>query len=246
MTLLPGGAAAQVDPAATGLAVLAVPDPTVAAVAAGLRVASRDASAAVLHVSGALGLAPLEPARARGWLVGSFHPLQSFPAEREAAAFKGITVAVDGSAPGLIADLERLAADLGGRPKRVPDADRSLYHAAAVLGSNYVVALVGVAAAILAKAGWTRDEAVAALVPLLRGVADNLEESGLPAALTGPVARGDVDTVRRHLEAVEGAESAPRLHARVYRIVGLAALELAREAGLDETAARRIEEALTG
>jgi predicted short-subunit dehydrogenase-like oxidoreductase (DUF2520 family) len=215
-----------------------VPDPAVAEVAAALPPAA--SGSAAVHLSGALGLTPLRAARQRGWRAGSLHPLQSFAAERDPDAFRGIAIAVDASDPELLSTLEDLALALGGTPHHVADAARARYHAAAVLASNYVVALVAVAADLLVEVGWGREAATAALAPLVRGVADNLAIEGLPAALTGPIARGDAETVRWHLAGLADR------HARVYRIVGLAALDLAREAGLDEQAARRIEEALTG
>ena len=234
-------------PAEGLLVALAVPDRTVAEAAANLPSAVSSAqAAAVVHLSGALTLEPLADVGRRGWATGSLHPLQSLPETPAPRALNGITVAVDASDEDLARRLEDLVRSLGAVPRRVPAAGRTLYHAAAVLASNYVVALVAVAAGLLEESGWTRPDAMAALVPLVRGVADNLEAAGLPRALTGPIVRGDLETVRSHLEALENAEPLADLPARVYRIVGLAALELAREAGLDEDAAGRIEQALTG
>lgn len=172
------------------------------------------------------------------------HPLRPFPRVLPADAFAGIYFAVDATTEPLLARLEELARRLGGIPRRVPDGERILYHAGAVLGANYLVALAGQAVAALEQAGWPPEEALAALLPLMRGALDDLGEQGLPSALTGPIRRGDATTVRRQAAAL-AETSAPNL-ARVYRIVGLAALELARRAGLDEEAAARIEEALTG
>ena len=225
--------------------ILAVPEPAVPDLAATLAGGSRPpSSSAVVHVSGALQLAALEPARAAGWEVGSMHPLRPFPRQLPPSALGGITFAVDASTPELLNRLEDLARRLGGTPRRVPDAERTRYHAAAVLGANYTVALAGEAARILQEAGWTRDEAVAALVPLMRGAVDDLAAIGLPRALTGPIRRGDAATVRAHIAELERSQTASL--ARVYRILGFAALELARESGLNEEAAARIQEALTG
>lgn len=224
---------------------LAVPEPAVQPLAQRLADSAGPppAGSAAIHVSGALPLGVLEPAREAGWAVGSFHPLRPFPRTLPPAALAGIHYAVDASTPELLQQLEDLARRLGGTPRRVPDAERTLYHAAAVLGANYVVALSGQAAAALVAAGWPREEALAALAPLMRGAVDDVADQGLPAALTGPIRRGDAATVRAHLAGLE--QATPKL-ARVYRIVGLAALDLAREAGLDEESAARIEEALTG
>lgn len=219
---------------------LALPDQALPAAARALAGGSPPAGSAAVHLSGALGLDVLAPAGAAGWTTGSFHPLRPFAGAVPPAGWAGVLVAVDASTAELQARLEELARRLGGRPRRVPAEERTLYHAAAVTGSNYVVALAALAAGILESAGWTRGEALEALLPLLRGAVESLEAEGLPAALTGPVRRGDVETVERQLAVLEGRPAA------VYRILGLVALDLAREAGLEPEAARRIEEALTG
>lgn len=217
-----------------------MPDATIAELAARLP-ADPPAGSAVAHTSGALTLDALGAARGRGWQVGAFHPLRPFPGWQPQSAFRGITIAVDASSPELLSRLEGLARDLGATPHRVDDADRAVYHAAAVMGSNYLVALTAEAVALLEQIGWSRADSLAAISALMRASFDGVESEGLPGALTGPIRRGDAATVRRHLEALDGTS-----HARVYRILGLAALRLAREGGLDEEAARQIEEALTG
>ena len=110
------------------------------------------------------------------------------------------------------------------------------------MASNYLVALSAQATAVLERAGWSRAEALEALLPLMRGVLLNLESAGLPDALIGPIRRGDPDTVSRQVGALKA--SGGGIPVEVYRILGAAALELAREAGLDAGAAGRIEEAL--
>jgi predicted short-subunit dehydrogenase-like oxidoreductase (DUF2520 family) len=222
------------------LLILAVPDAAVPEVAQRLPVDPPPGSA-VVHTSGALTLDAIRPARERGWAVGGFHPLRPFPEAQPPPAFSGITIAVDASTPGVLAGLELLAKRLGATPHRVTDDERAIYHAAAVTGSNYAVALVAEAAALLESVGWSRADSLAAVSALMRASLDGVDAEGLPGALTGPIQRGDVATVRRHLEALKGT-----WHARVYRILGLAALRLAREGGLDEATAQRIEEALTG
>ena len=130
--------------------------------------------------------------------VGSLHPLQSLPSpEIGVARLPGSWCAVDGPA-----DVERLAISLGMRPFRVKDADRVAYHAAATVASNHLVALLGQAARLADAAGVPP----AALLPLVRATLENVETLGAEAALTGPVARGDVDTVRRHLDVLHDDE----------------------------------------
>jgi len=220
-----------------------VPDPAIAPLAAELAALPLPEDAAVVHLSGALSLAPLDPVAAARREVGSFHPLQSFPVVREPAAFEGSLIAIDASSARLLGELTRLARSLGARPRRVPPEQRTLYHAAAVLASNYLVALAAQGVNVLGRAGWTREEALEALIPLMRGVLENLERAGLPDALIGPIRRGDPGTVARQVG--ELAATGGGIPLRTYLILGEAALELAREAGLDEESARRIEEALT-
>ena len=225
------------------MAFLTVPDPEIARLAA--EAAARlEAGAPIVHTSGAQPLTVLESAREAGHRTGSFHPFQSFPAERPPQAFRGSLVGVDAGDPELLERLEQLARDLGGHPRRVPDDQRVLYHAAAVLSSNLLLGLVATASGVLEAMDWSREEALAAVLPLVAGVVDNLGSQGLEGALIGPIRRGDPDTVRRHLQELEarGLEEA----AAVYRILGRATLELALASGLDPAKGKRIELALTG
>ncbi|HYM65761.1 MAG TPA: DUF2520 domain-containing protein [Patescibacteria group bacterium] len=203
-----------------------------------------------VHLSGALGLEALQALRVRH-AVGSFHPLQSFPGTRPPAAFEGITVATDASAPALLRRLSRLARDLGAHPVRVVDRDRVLYHAAAVFASNYVDVVVHEAVVLLQASGWSEREATRGLLPLVDGSIENIRRRGTVAALTGPIRRGDADTVRRHLDALHklarGSSARPEAAVEaVYRMLGSIALDVAKRAGLDPAAARRIQRALTG
>ena len=121
----------------------------------------------------------------------------------------------------------RLVARLGGTPLTVPIERRPLYHAAAVVASNYLPVLLALAARLLVLAGVDEDEAIPALLPLMRGTLENIAELGLAPALTGPISRGDVETVRLHLRAL------PDREARVYRDLGREAVALAEARGLD-------------
>lgn len=247
--LLPGrdvAAAGRRLRAEPGLTVLlAVPDPAIQPSAAALAAEEPPASAAFVHLSGAHGLEPLRPLAERGNPVGAFHPLQSFPAEREPGAFAGSTFGINASGPELLERLRSWAAALGGSARLVPDGDRALYHAAAVMASNYLNSLVAEAARLLAAIGWSREESVAALLPLVRGAVENLDALGLPGALIGPIRRGEGATVARHLEALGSVrgEEAERTR-RLYRLLGAVALELAIEAGLDAGEADRVAAAL--
>lgn len=182
----------------------------------------------VVHCSGALPLAILEPARQSGALVGGLHPLQSLATLEEALAnLPGSTFAVEAESP-LWEELVAMVEALGGRWLRLRGEDRALYHAAAVLASNYVVTLAHLAAELLAPLEDTPQRAATALLPLLRGTLCNLERVGLPHALSGPIARGDVATVRAHLEALQ--QRAPDL-LLLYRELARHTLPLAEAKG---------------
>lgn len=191
---------------------LAVPDREVAPLAASLP--WRPGQAAVHH-SGALGLDVLAEAAGRGAVVGCLHPLQTFPAgtppQDAPALFRGITCGVEAPEP-LGSRLEALAATLGARSVRLEGVDRAAYHAAAVLASNDVVALMAAAGRTWTQAGLPPETAREALAPLLLAAARNVAALPLAQALTGPVARGDVGTVERHLAALEATPDLAELY----------------------------------
>jgi predicted short-subunit dehydrogenase-like oxidoreductase (DUF2520 family) len=117
-----------------------------------------------------------------------------------------------------------------------------------VFASNYLVALAAEAVELLGTIGWSESEAVAGLIPLMRGALDEVARRGPAAALTGPIRRGDVETVTHHLQALAGVDSRSGRKPRkgdVYRMLGQIALEIAARAGLEPTAARRVNRALT-
>ena len=221
-----------------GIVFLAVPDQAIEAVAAKIGRLKPSRRLCIVHVSGALGLGALDALRDNP--IGSFHPLQSFPTPRDPAAFRGITVAVDASSPALLRRLRALARAIGATPRTVPDSQRALYHAAAVYASNYVDVVVAEAVRLLREIGWSEGEATRALLPLVEGAVAGIGERGPVQALTGPIRRGDADTVKRHLEVLDGLDRGAE-----YRMLGKIALEIAKEAGLEPAAARRMHRALT-
>jgi predicted short-subunit dehydrogenase-like oxidoreductase (DUF2520 family) len=236
-----------IQPPPHGVVFLAVPDQAAAEVAVAIARTKPSRRLSFVHVSGALGLGVLDVLRDHP--VGSFHPLQSFPAPRGPAAFRGITIAVDASTPALMRRLRALAHAIGARPKRVADQDRVVYHAAAVYASNFVDVVIAEAVRLLGEIGWSEAEATKALVPLVEGTVAGIRKRGAVQALTGPIRRGDADTVKRHLEALDAGRSQGS-RSRVgggaeYRMLGKIALEIAMEAGLEPAAARRMHRALT-
>lgn len=222
------------------LLVLAVPDTALAGVAAEWAAAGPAPQGAVaLHLSGALPSSVLEPLRARGHAVGALHPLQTVAAPDErGAALRGIAFAFEGEAAARPA-ADAIARAAGGRVFDVPARGKAKYHAACVFAANYVVANAAVAARLLAEAASIPEaDALAALLPLMDGALGNLTRVGLPRALTGPIARGDVEVVRRHLDALDAPTRA------LYSAQAREALRLARSAGLDPRRADEIERVL--
>jgi predicted short-subunit dehydrogenase-like oxidoreductase (DUF2520 family) len=225
--------------AAAGVIVLAVPDDAIAPLAGALaRHPAIKADQVILHLSGLLDHTALEALSASGAALGSLHPLQTLVEPGLAPDhLRGAWAAVEGM-PRAAATAERLARDIGLRPFRVRTEDKARYHAGAVFASNYFVVVEAVAQDLLCSTGLSEADAWAALAPLVAGTLDNLRRQSPPGALTGPVARGDAETVTRHLAVLAGDDR------ELYRRLGSVALELARRRGLDETAAARMMRAL--
>ena len=217
--------------------ILAVPDDAVRGVASDL-VASRRVTETqvVLHLSGALDREALSPLESSGAALGSLHPLQTLSDPQTAPQrLQGAVATVEGDARA-VAIAAALARGVGMEPVPISADQKPLYHAAAVVASNFVVALAGVAQRLFVGAGLSDAAARKALATLMAGALENLRAAGPETALTGPVARGDVETVRRHLEVLHGAD------AELYRTLSRAALQLAR---LDPERRRAIEELLS-
>ncbi len=180
--------------------IVATPDAAIAGAAAEVASALRP-GALVLHLSGASTLHELDGVvLARPDVeVGSLHPLQSLPsADVGRRRLAGAWCAIDGSPR-----VEKIALTLGMRPFRVDgDRMRVAYHAAACVASNHLVALLGQVERLAAHAGVPFE----AFLPLVRGTVENVDELGPAGALTGPVARGDGETVARHLDALPADE----------------------------------------
>ena len=223
-----------------GIVVLAVNDDALAGCVADLaRSVEFAPGLVVLHMSGVLSSDVLAPLGARGARTGSMHPLIAFSSEPVLVArqFRGATFALEGEVAA-VAVADAIVRRLGGSPVTLAPELKPLYHAAAVFASNYLVTMVAVAARLMEDAGIGGEGALAALGPLARATLENIDAAGPIAALTGPVARGAVATVRRHLMSLSHAD------AELYRGVGRETLTLARRAGLDEGKAARLEELL--
>src|SRR5437899_3702741 len=216
------------------LVFLTVPDDSIGTVASGIR---WRAGVACVHCSGAADLDVLSKAAAEGALVGGFHPLRMF-GEIGSFDMRGCSIAIAGPVA-LARELDRLARAIGARPLRLPEGGRALYHAAANFSGAFVVALIAETVALWKKLGIAEGDALRALLPLLRGSVDNVEALGAAGALGSVVARGDVGTIRKHLDAL--ATAAPE-SLDLYRLLSLRTIPLARAKGtLEPEAAREIE-----
>lgn len=194
-----------------------------------------------LHTCGSYGPELLAPLASAGVACGGLHPLQTLrDGAQGAAALPGSAFAVCGDALAL-AWAEAIVATLSGRVLHIAPDARQLYHAAAVMASNYLAVVLDCAEQLMRLAGVPPADALGALAPLARTSLENALRDGPAAALTGPVVRGDAATVAAHLAVLEGSGMAD-----LYKAAGVYALRLARARGLRHAEAARVEQALLG
>ena len=181
------------------LGIIAVPDDAIEHLAGELRLYGGQA---LVHTSGVLGAEVLEPSRAAGSQVGAFHPLVAFAdTERAIAALHGATVAIEGDDQ-LAALLADMAAALGATAVRLAPGTKAAYHAAAVLAAGGFVALLDAIAELGAAAGLDEQGSLSVYGGLIEQTLGNARALGITSALTGPMTRGDVGTLARHLDAL--------------------------------------------
>ncbi|MFC1957840.1 Rossmann-like and DUF2520 domain-containing protein [Chloroflexota bacterium] len=178
----------------------------------------------VVHCSGADSTDTLEPARRSGAQVGAFHPLQTFASVEQAIAnIPGSTFAIEAEEP-LLTTLKDIATSLDGQWIELKASDKVLYHAAAVIACNYLVTLIKLATDLWQTFNVPTNQATKALMPLLRGTLNNIDTVGIPQCLTGPIARGDTGTIKKHINALQKA--APSVLS-TYRELGLQTIPVA-------------------
>jgi predicted short-subunit dehydrogenase-like oxidoreductase (DUF2520 family) len=216
---------------------IATPDDVIAAAADEVE---WRAGQSVVHLSGADSTDILAPAEKYGASTGCIHPLQTFAGSKQ-KNLPAITYAIEAAEP-LLATLKRMAADLGGYFIEIKAEDKVLYHAAAVFVCNYLVTLVKTATDLWQGFDIPQEKAIPALLPLLRGTIDNIETSGIPQCLTGPIARGDSGTIKKHIKALQAAS--PDL-LPLYRELGLKTIPVAIAKGIiDDKQANELEAVL--
>lgn len=220
--------------------IIAVPDAEIAGVAETLKSAGMR-NGLTLHTSGALGPNVLAPLRDTGVSCGVLHPLQSVASAREGVRqLTGITYGLGGD-PAALTWSKQLTQLLDSRWLQIEDDRWGSYHSGAVLASNGLVALMHIALRLFNAAGIDSKEALEATTPLIRTTLQNINQLGVEAALTGPVARGDVDTIALHLAAMA---ELPAEIVTFYQAVSLQILAIARLRGLPESLARQLEDLL--
>jgi predicted short-subunit dehydrogenase-like oxidoreductase (DUF2520 family) len=208
-----------------GLVFITTPDDVISVVAGEVR--WHDGQS-VVHCSGVHSIDILEAAKQRGANTGCFHPLQTFASiEHAIDNIPGSTFAIEAGEP-LASLLKKAAIDLEGDWVILKAGDKVLYHAAAVMACNYLVTLVKLSTDLWQTFDVPPAQAIKALMPLLQGTLSNIKNVGLPNCLTGPIARGDLGTISRHLESL--SKQAPSL-LDIYKELGLKTVPIALAKG---------------
>jgi len=194
----------------------------------------------VVHCSGALSTNVLESAEKLGARIGVFHPLQTFASVNQAIEnIPGSTFAVEAEEP-LLSTLKDMATALDGYWIELKATDKVAYHAAAVIACNYLVTLVKLATDLWQSFNISQDQAIQALLPLIRGAIHNIDTVGIPQCLTGPITRGDIETIRKHLNALQTV--APALLS-TYKELGLQTIPIAlAKGGINQQQAEELQD----
>jgi len=194
----------------------------------------------IYHTSGLLSSNSLRPLRQRGAKIASFHPVQSFAAKNmPPARWRNIFISLEGDKPAV--ELAKIIIKkLGAQPLLISQKKKPLYHAACSLASNHFVALFSLAVNLLKEAGLDEAKAIQALRPLVAGTGENLNSASPAEALTGPISRADWPAVRRHLQALRSYPLAEK----IYRQLGLEAVNLAQKKGLRPAQAKALKRQL--
>ncbi|MFQ6122827.1 MAG: Rossmann-like and DUF2520 domain-containing protein [Dehalococcoidales bacterium] len=218
------------------LVFITTPDDAIASVASQIQWHSGQS---VVHCSGADSTGILEPAKKLGAKVGAFHPLQTFASVKQAIEnIPGSTFAVEAEEP-LLSILKDMATAVDGRWIELKASDKVAYHAAAVIACNYLVTLVKLATDLWQTFSIPPHEATQALLPLLRGTLTNIDTIGIPQCLTGPIARGDTGTIKKHLDTLQ--KVAPAL-LPAYKELGLQTIPIAIAKGrINKQQARELQ-----
>jgi len=210
---------------AAELIFITTPDDAIASVASEIK---WHTGQSVVHCSGALSTDILGSAKKLGAQIGAFHPLQTFASVKQAIEnIPGSTFALEAEEP-LLNTLKDMATALDGHWVELKARDKVIYHASAVIACNYMVTLVKLATDLWQSFAIPPHQATQALMPLLRGTLHNIDTVGIPQCLTGPIARGDTGTIKKHLDALQ--KVAPALLS-TYQELGLQTIPIALAKG---------------
>lgn len=198
----------------------------------------------VIHCSGALTLDALASARNAGASTAGFHPLQTFPYHDAGWLFEGASFAIDTQDETLKRWLENLVTNLNGNHFPIQGKTaHAAYHASAVLACGLLAGLVGISAELWKAADIDRNRALELLSPILKSTIKAITDDGIPEAISGPFVRGDIQTIRTHLEITNSIN--PDI-SRAYAALALAQLPIANEKGnLDQSTFDEIRKTLT-
>lgn len=182
----------------------------------------------VAHCSGVASLEILSSSVGDGALVGAMHPLQAFSSvDYTETALRGTTFAIEGNGE-MRAYLKKIVLDLGGNPIFLRSGDKPLYHATVVMMGGILAGMFGHVADLWAHFGINRDDALNAITPIAQSVITSVNLAGIPQAIAGPYARGDIGTIKKHIDALRS--TAPE-SMEVYCRMALAGLPYALEKG---------------
>jgi predicted short-subunit dehydrogenase-like oxidoreductase (DUF2520 family) len=195
------------------------------------RNASRIEGCVALHTSGALTSEALSRLIPHGFSVASCHPLQTFESPARALSRAQSSYFCIEGEPEAVRAARKLVRRIGARYFEIPTEMKSLYHAAAVMASGGVVALLSISLDLLARCGLSEAESNKVLLPLVEGTVANVRAIGPARALTGPVRRGDAGTVKRNMKALASIDSN---WLEIYRLLAARSLALAKESGMEE------------
>lgn len=222
---------------------LAVPDREIAIVSEALAQENLPEGIVVLHICGSKNALVLKALQDKGVAIGSMHPLQSFTENTKISAAKVVDsyFAVDGAEAAREA-AKALIEAVGGHALAIAPQQRALYHASACMASNYMVALLHSATQVFGECGIEEKAALAALRPILEGTLQNILEQGTKKALTGPISRGDIQTVRTHVDNLDAF--LPK-EGKLYKALGAYTADFcATEHLLPEDTSREIQQVL--
>lgn len=225
------------------VAIIATPDDAIVATARSLAGAAPVAGRVVLHVSGSLPSTNMRPVFPLSVAVGSMHPLLAISDPRVGAVgLRSAFFSIEGELDALKA-ARHLVRALGARVVPIRTERKALYHAAAVMAAGHIVALFDQATKLMKLSGPDHETATAMLATLFRSATEAIDRKAPTALMTGPFARGDVDTIESHLLALASKDLEPALS--IYLSLGAHAIALAEEAGLDPATARGIRKVLS-